>query len=185
LGTLHRDYPEVQIEMKHPCNRDLVTQVMKGEVMLGLGCTRAHYPQGLAFCRLGHVTFVNAAHKDHPLSQLPNVRFAQLADHLQLILSDQVTHLLTTEYLKSAQRWHVHSQGTLIEILKNGIGWAIVPKRLIAGELASGELVELKLQSYPVTDWTIGLDLIWSVESKPGRVTAWLKSEIMRTKVFV
>jgi hypothetical protein len=60
-----------------------------------------------------------------------------------------------------------------------------VPKRLIAGELASGELVELKLQSYPVTDWTIGLDLIWSVESKPGRVTAWLKSEIMRTKVFV
>jgi len=107
-----------------------------------------------------------------------------LADHLQLLLASQSAHLLTSEYLISAKKWHVQTQTALIELLKSGLGWGIVPKRFIAQELASGELKELVLEGYPFTEWNVGLDLILNVEAKPGVVTAWLKSELTRTRAF-
>ncbi|MDR6859836.1 DNA-binding transcriptional LysR family regulator [Variovorax guangxiensis] len=131
------------------------------------------------------MTLVNAAHCDHPLSQLPSVQFAQLADHLQLLLAAQSAHLLTSEYLIYPKKWYVQSEATLIDLLKGGLGWAIVPKRLVASQVASGELKELSLEAYPFTEWTVGLDLILNVEAKPGAVATWLKSELARTRVFV
>jgi hypothetical protein len=59
-----------------------------------------------------------------------------------------------------------------------------VPKRPIATELATGELKELSLEAYPFAEWSIGLDLIWSVEATPGAIATWLKAELPRTKVM-
>ncbi|MFC5606133.1 LysR family transcriptional regulator [Variovorax soli] len=184
LEQMHQAHPGVKLTVLQPSSSELLDMVMQGAAALGLGCARANYPQGVGFVRLGQVTLVNVAHRDHPLSQLPRVRFAQLAEHLQLMLASQSAHLLTSEYLISAKKWHVQSQTTLIDLLKSGLGWGIVPKRLIEPELACGELKELALEAYPFTEWTVGLDLILNVEAKPGVVTAWLKSELSRTRAF-
>lgn len=185
LDRLHQAHPGVRLDLLQPSGSELLGMVKDGTAALGLGCARANYPQGVGFVRLGHVTLVNAAHGDHPLSRLQGVRFAQLADHLQLLLLGQMAHLLTSEYLISPKKWYVQSEAALIDLLKGGLGWAIVPKHLIAAELASGELKELSLEAYPFTEWTVGLDLILNVEAKPGAVASWLKSELSRTRVFV
>ncbi|QOT19957.1 hypothetical protein [Paenarthrobacter sp. YJN-5] len=39
----------------------------------------------------------------------------------------------------------------------------------------SGELVELVLAPYPMTDWTVGVDLIWSAEDIHGAGSLWLR----------
>ncbi|MCP3024553.1 LysR family transcriptional regulator [Cupriavidus basilensis] len=182
LARLHRAYPGVRLDLMRPVRTELQDMVTRGEVALGLGCARANYPAGLGFCRLGQVTLVDVARHDHPLARMPSVRFAQFADHLQLLLPGQTAHLLTSEYLKSPKKWYVQSEAALVALLKSGIGWAIVPKRLVAAELASGELRELKLEAYPFTEWTVGLDLIWNVNAQPGVVATWLKSELMRTR---
>ncbi|CAG2141113.1 LysR substrate-binding domain-containing protein [Cupriavidus numazuensis] len=72
----------------------------------------------------------------------------------------------------------------LIELLRSGIGWAVVPRRLIQTDLETGTLKELQLQSYPFTEWTIGLDLIWRSDVRPGVIATWLKSEIAKRPVF-
>lgn len=184
LGELHQQHPGVRLDLLQPSSSELLDMVLSGVAAMGLGCARSNYPKGIGFCRLGQVTLVNAARHDHPLARLERVRFAQLADHLQLLLLAQTAHLLTSEYLNSPKKWFVQSEVALIELLKSGIGWSIVPRRLIAAELATGELKELTLEAYPFTEWSIGLDLIWSVEAKPGAIATWLKAELARTKVI-
>ncbi len=184
LGRLHERYPGLRLDILQPATSSVLDLLLDGSAALGLGCARANYPAGIGFCRLGHITLVDVAHHAHPLARTPGVRFAQLADHLQLLLPAQTSHLLTTEYLKSPRKWHVQSEIALIELLKSGIGWAVVPRRLIRAELESGLLRELQLQSYPFTEWTIGLDLIWRSDVRPGVIATWLKSELARTPVF-
>ncbi|MFM9925106.1 LysR family transcriptional regulator [Variovorax sp. H27-G14] len=184
LTAFHKRFPGVEINIVQPSKTDLLTMVQNGEAMLGLGCARAHYPQGMEFCRLGHVTLVNAVHQNHPLSRTRDIRFSQLADHLQLLLEAQSKHLLTSEYLKSPKRVYVQSSVALLQLLKSGLGWSIVAKWLIASELAAGDLVEMQLKAYPFTKWTVGLDFTWRTEAKTGAVSTWLKTELSRTRIF-
>jgi DNA-binding transcriptional LysR family regulator len=184
LDAFHKRFPAVEIHVLQPSETDLLAMVQSGEVMFGLGCARSHYPSGIEFCRLGHVTFVNAVRQGHPLAKIKGIRFSQLADHLQLHIPAQSKHLLTSEYLKSPKQLFVQSEVALLELLKSGLGWSIVPKRLIADELAAGELVEMELKAYPFTKWTVGLDFIWRTDTKPGAVSNWLKTELSRTRVF-
>ncbi|CAG9201985.1 LysR family transcriptional regulator [Paraburkholderia tropica] len=184
LKRLPERFPAVQVDVRQPSDDDLLEMVLKERVSLGLGCARAQYPAGIGFCRLGQVTFVNVAHRDHPLARYENVRFAQLSDQLHLLLAGQNMHLLTAEYLKSPRTWTVQSHAMLVDLLKDGVGWTSVPRWSIEKELAAGELVELKLEAYPFTEWTVGLDLLWKAESTPGTIALWLKSELMRTASF-
>lgn len=183
LGSLSQTFSGVQLEILQPTDTGLLDLLFQGKATLALGCARSHYPAGIGFRRLGDVVLVNAVRHDHPLAQLETVRFAQLADHTQLFLTAQTSHLLTSEYLKSPRRWAVQSQAALVDLLERGLGWAIVPRRLVAQQLQTGELVELQLDAYPFTDWRVGLDMIWAIDAKPGVVATWLKSELGRIPV--
>lgn len=183
MTRLHATYPSVRLELLQPAASEFLELVVSGDAAFGLGCARPNYPPCIGFCRLGQVTLVNVAHRDHPLARMPSIRFSQLTDHLQLILPAQTAHLQTSEYLKCPRKWYLQSQVALIELIRSGVGWSIVPRRLIAAELASGEFCELRLDAYPFTEWTAGLDLIWNVETKPGVIATWMKSEIMRSQI--
>jgi DNA-binding transcriptional LysR family regulator len=183
LSGVSRKFPGVQIDILQPIGDGLLEMLVKGEAALALGCARPHYPGGIGFRRLGDVVLVNAARSDHPLARLESVQFSHLDDHLQLYLAAQTKHLLTSEYLKSPRRWAVHSQSVLLDLLKRGLGWAIVPRRLVTDDLQAGNLVDLKLAPYPFTQWRVGLDLVWRVEDRPGIVATWLKSELGRVHI--
>lgn len=184
MQELCQRFPNLALEILQPSTNDLLEMVQQERVVLGLGCARAHYPTGVGFCRLGQVTLANVVSSEHPLARIEKVSFAQLGDYYQLLLTAQTQHRMTSEYLKSPRTWLVQSQLTLLELLQGGFGWASLPKRLIAKELQSGELTELLLEAYPFTEWSVGLDLTWNVELKPG-VAVWLKSRLQGTSVFV
>ncbi|MFT4171398.1 MAG: LysR family transcriptional regulator [Rhodocyclaceae bacterium] len=185
LSRLHADFPSVDLELVQPTHSELPDMVASGEAALGLGCARAHYPPGMVFRRLGHATLVNVAHRDHPLARAGGLRFTQLADHLQLLLPAQMAHLQTREYLNVPRRWHVHSAHALVELIRQGLGWSILPRRLIEAELASGELCELQLEAYPFTDWTVGIDMLWHADTQAGRVSTWLRTTLAHSQIFV
>lgn len=184
LRELAEQFPNLTLDILQPTTSDLLSMIEKESIVFGLGCARAHYPLGIGFCRLGQVALANVVSKEHPLAEVGKVGFAQLGDHHQLLLAAQTQHRLTSEYLKSPRTWVVQSHQCLLELLKGGFGWASIPKRLIAKELQSGDVVELMLEAYPFTEWTVGLDLIWKVEVKPGVAATWLKSKLRETSAF-
>jgi DNA-binding transcriptional LysR family regulator len=186
-GTLRRfevAFPDLELEIRHPLQDDILRAVQRGEVMLGLTFAQTHYPKEIAFRRLGNINLTHAAHRDHPLAKLDGISFARLSDYRQIV----VTHgrqLPTGEYLKVPRCWFVESYLMLLEAARDGIGWVTLPKRLIADELESGELVELRLEAYPFTEWTVGTDLIWNTATEPGRAAIWLRGEMSRNEINV
>jgi DNA-binding transcriptional LysR family regulator len=184
LSRFASEFPGVQMDILQPLGTSLVEMVLAGDAGLGLGCTQSDYPAGIGFRRLGEVTLVNVVRAGHPLTQLSTVSFAQLADHTKLSTAAQSRRVTTSEYLKSPRQWLVHSELALLDLLDGGLGWAAVPRRLVAERLASGKLVELTLEAYPFTQWNVGFDLIWNSTAKPGKAATWLRVEFGKVNVF-
>ncbi|MDE1182340.1 LysR family transcriptional regulator [Paraburkholderia sp.] len=173
-------FPDLELDMRHPSHDDILQLTARGDVKLGMSFAQPAYPKQIAFCRLGTLTFTNAVHRDHPLAQVQDVSFAQLGDYRQIVVAPHGRTLPTGEYLKSPRCWNVESYMALLEMAKDGLGWVSLPKRLIRAELESGQLVELKLAAYPFTEWSVGIDLIWSTEQESGRAANWLRGELSR-----
>jgi hypothetical protein len=43
--------------------------------------------------------------------------------------------------------------------------------------------VELQLEAYPCTDWTVGVDLVWSTSLRSGKAGTWLRDALGRTSM--
>jgi DNA-binding transcriptional LysR family regulator len=183
LRRFEAAFPDVELDMREPSHDDILQQTLAGDVNLGLMFAQAEYPKQIAFCRLGKLIFTNAVRHDHVLASMPEVSFAALGDHRQIVVAPQGRKLPTGEYLKSPRSWNVKSYTALLDMIKDGLGWASVPKRMIGSELESGELVEIKLAAYPFTEWAVGVDLIWSTEQQSGQAATWLRTELSRHEI--
>jgi DNA-binding transcriptional LysR family regulator len=140
LRRFEARFPDLELTVRHPSQDDVLQLVIEGEAALGLNLVQTNYPKTIAFCRLGDITLTNAVHRDHPLAAMKDITFAQLCDYRQLIVTPHGKRLPTSEYLQSPRSWLVESYLVLLEMAKDGLGWAILPKRLIQQELASGVL---------------------------------------------
>lgn len=186
-GALRRfdaEFPNLELEILHPAQDEILRAVQRSEVMLGLTFAQMHYPKEIAFRRLGSINLTHAVHRDHPLARLDSISFAELSDYRQIVVRHGRT-LPTGEYLKVPRCWFVESYLMLLEAARDGLGWVTLPKRLIAQELASGELIELKLEAYPFTEWTVGTDLIWNATAQAGQGAIWLRTELSRHEISV
>lgn len=166
LQTLAQQFPHVHVSILNPMLNSTVELVRSGKAMLGLTPVEPDYGPDIAFKRLGDVALANVASSVHPIAQYETVSFAQLRGHRRLVYGPQADSLPTSEYLTSPLMWNVNSYVMLLDMLKTGLGWAVVPKHMIRSELAEGTLKELTLDNYPLTEWLVGLDLIWA--SKPS-----------------
>ncbi|MGQ7932672.1 LysR family transcriptional regulator [Paraburkholderia sp. D1E] len=177
-------FPDIGLEIRHPVQDDVLRAVQHGDVMLGLTFAQAHYPDEIAFRRLGNIKLTHAVHHKHPLARADRISFSRLGDYRQIVVMHSL-NLPTGEYLKAPRCWFVESYLMLLEAAKDGLGWITLPKRLIADELASGELIELKLDAYPHTEWTVGTDLIWNTAARSGRAATWLRNQLSSKEIDV
>lgn len=83
----------------------------------------------------------------HPLANADGLVTAEdLKQHRQVVLRDSgQRRTMDAGWLQAEQRWTVTFFGTTVKIVKQGLGFAFVPKPHIEEELASGELIELEL----------------------------------------
>lgn len=175
FAALEKQYPQVQLNLMHPVDERSLDFLSDGRAGLALTITEPNYGPDISFRRLGDVALANVAPSGHPLSKLKVVKFSELHSHRQLVYAPHAKKLPTGEYLQSGHSWFFNSYGLIVELLREGLGWAVCPKHLIARELTEGSLRELKLEAYPVTDWLVGLDMVWINTRKQGVATTWLK----------
>jgi DNA-binding transcriptional LysR family regulator len=104
-------------------------------------------PPGFLGTRLMSIEFIAVAHPDHPLHALGRpLGPDDLKDHRQLVVRDSgAKRRLDAGWLDAEQRWTVSHLKTSIEMLKNGLGFAWIPREHIWNELAAGSLKPLPL----------------------------------------
>jgi len=96
---------------------------------------------------LGEVEFLAVAHPEHPLHRLQrNITFQDLEGQMQVVTRDSGrVQPRDAGWLGAEQRWTVGSLPTARTFVSSGLGFAWLPRHLIARELEEGLLKPLPL----------------------------------------
>jgi len=184
LCEFEQAFPYVDLVIRNPECGDVSELVAKGEAVLGIAFSQPGYAQELEFQQLGKLIMLHVCHPQHALAKLETVSFDDLHVYRRLAFSAHADKLPSSEYLRATQLWQAESYLALLEMVRAGLGWATLPRQLIQRELSNGELVELKINAYPNTDWQVGVDLLWARQRRMNKAERWLKARLQRHKVF-
>jgi len=104
-------------------------------------------PQGFVGELLLRLEFICVSSPEHPLQRLGRPATLQdLKQQRQLVTRDSgPQRRFSAPWLEAEQRWTVSNITTSIRALKQGLGFAWVPRLQIEAELASGSLVPVRM----------------------------------------
>ena len=182
LTALAGQYPLVNVTTEAPGTEGVAAKVSGGAADLGLTLVNYRYPEDVSFYRLGQMLLVNAVHRDHPLAGVEAIRFSHLDATRQIVYAPNDRRVPTNQRMSSRSVWGFHSYSTIIEMVRQGLGWAALPKWLADPWLDDGELAKLNLEAYPTTPWKVNVDVIWSNRRKTGAVVWWLREYLGKQK---
>jgi DNA-binding transcriptional LysR family regulator len=147
--------------------------VSSGRVDLGVMFEQEFYPRGFHFKGIGHVDVIALAGPSHPLAALDSVRLADLEQYRQLMATTRSMHFSRQPELRGGRNWRVESQYGILALVREGFGWAYLPRHFVQNALERQEVRQLPL-AFQQVDIQTGVDLIWSRDRAPGQAFRWL-----------
>ena len=119
---------------------------------------------------------IPVAAPDHPLAHLASIPPGAARDHVQLVLTDRSPLTAGRDFsVLSSRTWRLADLGAKHALLREGIGWGNMPLPMIAGDLASGALVRLRMADHPGGIYRFAG--IWRREAPPGPAASWLLAQ--------
>ena len=104
----------------------------------------------------------------HPLGQRQRpLSRAELADHVQLVLTDASGHGCWTRGIVSLKVWRFADLSTRLDYLREGFGWCNMPMHLVADLIAQGKLRRLSVREQ--SGFTVPLQAVHLQDRRPGR----------------
>jgi DNA-binding transcriptional LysR family regulator len=179
LSAFMRIAPQTRIQLKEVVlsGAEEALQAQEADVVIGTRVPSTHLGDHLL-----DIQFVAVSHPDHALHRLGRALDSEdLRRELQVVLRDSGTVKPRDEgWLGAAQRWTVTSLQTSASMVAAGLGFAWLPKHLIADQLAAGTLLPLPLAEGGTRQ--VSLYLLFGKPGRPGRGATEL-AEVIRQVV--
>ncbi|MCP8687469.1 LysR family transcriptional regulator [Marinobacterium sedimentorum] len=177
LKGFEQRFPHLELELLNPTSSDVAELVSSGRVDLGVMFEQEFYPRGFHFKGIGHVDVIALAGPTHPLAALECVRLADLEQYRQLMATTRSMHFSRQPELRGGRNWRVESQYGILALVREGFGWAYLPRHFVHKALERQEVRQLPL-AFQQVDIQTGVDLIWSSDRAPGQAFRWLIDSI-------
>jgi len=149
LKSFSDDLPNVSLVVRTGHSEEILDMVLRGEVEVGLVRALLH-PQ-IQSVPFYEETLVLVTDPSHPFAARKGISIAEIAE-VQLILFDRTSsyHGLTSSFFREAG---VTPRGVMEldnidaakKMVQQGLGVALLPQTAVAGELADGSLVAVRL----------------------------------------
>jgi DNA-binding transcriptional LysR family regulator len=149
---------------------------------VGIAASLANSPTTLTAEHLCNVSFVMVAGRHHPLSAVGGIiTKAELANHIQLVLTDRSTLTGGVEYgVVSSSPWRLADLSTKREFLLQGLGWGGMPYHAVQQDLASGALVELDIAHTTDASSIVPMSAIYQTTNPPGPAGRWFINSLAK-----
>ena len=176
VGEFNRQYPFVRINLRQGSLSGSWEQLLNGSADLLLAPANTNPKiDGYDKKNLGefHMTFAVA--KDHPLAQSACDVTEDMIDDYPVIVVPDSTQMMTPQtvgWTRRTQTISVDNMSEKIAAQKAGLGVGYLPEHRIRNELASGELVRLRL------DDNHGMALAAWRNGEPGPALKWFIDRI-------
>jgi DNA-binding transcriptional LysR family regulator len=117
----------------------------------------------------------------HPLASLGRpATDDDLAQHVQLVLSDPVDSGSPHYGLSSARLWRFVDLGRRLDVLLAGLGWCRMPEHLVAGLILAGNLKTLQLADDPTPQDGLTIYAAHQRSHTLGPAGTWLLDDLRR-----
>jgi DNA-binding transcriptional LysR family regulator len=172
LREFQSAFPTVDLRLHVEALGAVAVLVRDGEAELGVAGPDIADQAELARRAIGAVEMVPVAAPAHPLGT-GAIGPGETARHLQLVLTDRSPLTRGRDFsVLSPRTWRLGDLGAKHALLLEGIGWGMMPRHAVAGDIAAGRLVELTLPE--VATVTYQLNALWRRDRAPGPATAWM-----------
>ncbi|MBT0780410.1 LysR family transcriptional regulator [Paracoccus sp. pheM1] len=185
LATLFADFaahfPHVELELLFPMMEDVSRLMLDGKADIGVMWRQEILPTEIAFHTLGWVPLKLVCGKDHPLANTL-VDWEELKRHRQLMVAVRSEGPEKQRLRTAAEVWWVESHWVILQMVRQGIGWALVPDHIIDNSPVRDELVTPPLQ-FDGADWPVALELVWHKQRPSGPAARWLRERFAAMRI--
>jgi DNA-binding transcriptional LysR family regulator len=178
VAAFQVQFPATSLSLHIDTWTDVLEPVLDGRCALGVMGPLPNVPPQLTRERLLTVRLVMVVSPRHPLaSRRAPIPTAALAEHVQLLHTDISDLSQARERgVLSPKVWRLGNLRAKHTFLRAGFGFGIVPLHLVEADLASGELVQLKVEEAPPESHH--LSVIYRTDSPPGPAGRWFMDRL-------
>lgn len=185
VGALFADFatrfPHVELELLFPMMQDVSRLVLDGKADLGVMWRQEVLPAELDFLTLGWVPLQLVCGRDHPLATGP-VGWEDLKRHRQIMVAGRTEGPEKQRLRVAAEVWWVESHWVILQILRRGLGWALIPRHIIEDSPLAPELATPTL-AFDRGDLPVALEMVWHKQRPCGPAAAWLRRRLAAAKI--
>jgi DNA-binding transcriptional LysR family regulator len=153
----------------------VVEPVLDGQCGVGVAGSWSLAPPQLTHERLLTVRVPTVVSSQHPLARHRGpIPAAVAAEHVRLSHIDPADISPTQGFVAGPGRlWRLSHLGAKLAFLRAGLGYGGLPLHMIEADLASGALVQIRLEDGPSEEHVIVMSAIYRTDSPPGPAGRW------------
>lgn len=185
LGALFAEFagrfPHVELELLFPMMEDVSQLVLAGQANIGVMWRQETLPPELGFQTVGWVPIKLVCGKEHPLAGT-RVDWEDLKRHRQILVAARGDGPEKQRLRVAAEVWWVESHWVILQLVKQGIGWAFVSSAVIEHSPVAGDLVTPDLQ-FDNFDLPVALEMVWHKQRPCGPAASWLRERLAAVRI--
>nr|WP_278044357.1 LysR family transcriptional regulator [Vibrio mediterranei] len=167
LAQCHKNWPHLQVTLIKKTCSEILIDVSEGKVDLALTPSLEGNSNFYEFVAIGHWNAHFCCHKTHPLGRKRTISNDDLLSSTQIIPRAAKTEsALLDAYKMSSSIWYVDGYNSMVEVLKAGIGWAMLPN----GNVSLPETLVTFHPEFAQTTMMMQYDLIWPKNQPKNKV---------------
>ena len=166
-------FPHVEVELLFPIMEDVSRLVLDGKADVGVMWRQEHLPPELGFKTIGWVPLQLVCGKNHPLAH-GRVDWEELKRHRQIMVTVRNEGTERHRLRVAAEVWWVESHWVILQILKQGVGWALIPAHIMASSQVADELAIPELE-FDEGAHPVALEVVWHKQRRAGPAEKWLR----------
>lgn len=176
LGAFREMFPTCALTLRIEGLGAVAACLIEGGADIAIGGPVIGDQPALERQAVGEIVLIPVAAPHHPLARAggqTGVAPGESRRHLQLVLTDRSPLTEGREFsVLSPLTWRLGDLSAKHSLLREGLGWGNMPRAMVAGDLASGALVELDLPERPGAHYR--LSALWRRDTRLGPAASWL-----------
>jgi DNA-binding transcriptional LysR family regulator len=183
VAAFQQEFPSTLLNFEVESSA-VVEPVLDGRCLVGLVSSWSRVPPNITREPLLTVSVPTIVSPQHPLASYhAPIPATVLVEHIQLIHMDPADVSPSRgSALRSTRVWRLSHLGAKLAFLRAGLGYGALPLHVIEADLASGTLVQIRLEDAPSEGFVIAMSAIYRTDRPPGPAGRWfmerLKQEV-------
>ncbi|WP_133492375.1 LysR family transcriptional regulator [Alcanivorax sp. 24] len=176
-----RHFPHVELELLFPMMEDVSRLVLTGQADIGVMWRQEILPTELGFQTLGWVPIKMVCGKQHPLANV-RVDWEDLKRHRQILVAARNDGPEKQRLRVAPEVWWVESHWVILQLVRQGIGWAFVSSHVIKASPVAADLAIPELQ-FDDFDLPVAVELVWHKQRPCGPAAKWLRERFAAIRI--